>query len=114
MRAENIKVKLTIPIPIDKPDCNGVIYTKEAVENAVNNLRTDLPILYMDNEKEIDGMVIGTTTGTSHIVTWDDENQVCKITIEGNVFYGGTSCIVNGFEDGKVTGFEITTFGLSK
>lgn len=114
MRAENIKIKLTIPIPINKPDHNGTIYTKAAIENAVNNLRTNLPIMYMDNEKEIDGMVIGATTGTSHIVTWDDENQVCKVTIDGVVFYGGTSCTVNGFEDGKVTDFEIVHIGLSK
>lgn len=114
MRVENTKVKFTIPIPIDKPDCNGVVYTKEAVENAVNNLNTSLPIMYMDNEKEIDGMVIGTTTGTSHIVSWDDENQVCKITVDGVVFYSGAECVVDGFEDGKVTDFRIVSIGLSK
>ena len=113
MRVENTKVKLTIPIPINKPDCNGVVYTKEAIENAVNNLNTNLPIIYMDNEKEIDGMVIG-TTGTSHIVTWDDENQICKVTIDGIIFYSGAGLIVDGFEDGKVTDFRITSIGLSK
>ena len=34
MRTENIKATITIPIPYDKPDKNGNIYTKEAVEKA--------------------------------------------------------------------------------
>ena len=114
MRTDNIKVKLTIPIPVGKPDKNGVVYTKEAVENAVNNLYKNLPIIYRDNEKEIDGVVIGDTTDSSHITTWDFENQVCNVTVDGVVFYGGTECVVNKIEDGIVTDFSVTGFGLSK
>ena len=68
MRVENTKVKLTIPIPIDKPDLNGCVYTEEAVENAVNNLRTNLPIVYKESTTT-DEKVIGATTGTPSIVT---------------------------------------------
>ena len=112
MRVENTKVKITIPIPIDKPDRNGVVYTKEAIEKAVNNLRTNLPILYGDGEA--DKKVIGATNGNSHIINWDSENQICKMTVDGIVFYSGAEIIVNGFEDGKVTDFEIVSIGLSK
>ena len=111
MRTEYIGVKITIPIPYDKPDQNGVIYTKEAVENAVNHLHKNLPIIDRDNGNE---EVIGVTTGDSHIATWDFENQVCKVTIEGAVFYGGTECIINKIKDGKITDFEIVGIGLSK
>ena len=114
MRVKNTKIKLTIPIPVNKPDCNGVMYTKEAVENAVNNLNTNLPIIYRDNEKEIDGMVIGTTTGTSHIVTWDHDNQVCNMVIDGVVFYGGAELVVNEIKDGVITDFSFSGIGLSK
>ena len=34
MRTENIEVTFKIPIPVDKPDLNGVIYSKEAIRNA--------------------------------------------------------------------------------
>lgn len=112
MRVENARVKITIPIPIDKPDKNGVVYTKEAIENAVNNLHTNIPILYGDGEA--DKKVIGTTIGNLHIVTWDSENQICKMTVDGVVFYSGAEIIVNDFEDGKVTNFEIVSIGLSK
>lgn len=108
MRTDNIKVKLTIPIPVGKPDKNGVMYTEKAVENAVNNLHKNLPIV---ND---DGVVVGTTTGNTHIATWDFDNQVCNVTVDGVVFYGGTSCIINEIEDGVVTDFRITGFGLSK
>ena len=110
MRTENIKVKITIPIPYDKPDKNGNIYTEEAVEKAVNNLRKNLPIIFRDESEE---KVIGTTTGDSHIATWDFENQVCKLTVDGEVFFGGTECLYE-VEDGTVTDFQIIGIGLSK
>ena len=110
MRTENIKVAITIPIPYNKPDKNGNIYTEEAVEKAVNNLRKNLPIIFRDKSEE---KVIGTTTGDSHIATWDFENQVCKLTVDGDVFFGGTECKVD-IKDGKITDFTITGIGLSK
>ena len=111
MRVENTKIKLTIPIPVDKPDDNGVIYTKEAVENAISNLGTKLPIVYQDNT--CDAQVIGITTGNLHIVTWDSENQVYKVTVDGVVFYGGAEIIVNEIENGKISDFSIVSIGLT-
>lgn len=32
MRCSNISVSFRIPVPIDKPDGNSTVYTKEAVE----------------------------------------------------------------------------------
>ena len=90
MRTENIEVKITIPIPFNKPDKNGNIYTEEAVENAVNNLHKNIPIIFRDESED---KVIGATTGDSHIATWDFENQVCKVTVDGTVFYGGTESV---------------------
>lgn len=110
MRTENIKVAITIPIPYNKPDKNGNIYTEEAVEKAVNNLRKNLPIIFRDESGK---KVIGTTTGDSHIVTWDFENQVCKLTVDGEVFFGGTECTV-GIDNGKIVNFKIVEIGLSK
>ena len=110
MRTENIKVTITIPIPYDKPDKNGNIYTKEAEEKAVNNLRKNLPIVFRDESEE---KVIGTATGDSHIVTWDFENQVCNLTVNGEVFFGGAEGIVTA-NNGKIVDFEILGIGLSK
>ena len=111
MRVEGAKFKLTIPIPINKPDCNGVIYTEEAVENALSDLQKNLPILYKDND--CDAKVIGATTGDSHIVTCDSENQICKLTVDGVMFYSGADIIVNEIEDGKISDFRIASIGLT-
>lgn len=112
MRVENAKVKITIPIPIDKPDANGIVYTEEAVENAINNLQSRLPILFKENAK-FEEKVIG-ATGTSHIVSWDSDNKVCKLTIEGVVFYSGAEIIVNEMtKDGKISDFRIASIGLT-
>ena len=110
MRTNNIKVTMTIPIPYDQPDNNGDIYTKEAVEKAVNNLYKYLPIIYRGESEE---KVIGTITGDSFITTWDYENQVCKLTVDGEVFFGGTECIAD-IDNGKIIDFEIVGIGLSK
>lgn len=103
-----IKVNLTIPIPFDKPDANGTVYSQKAVEKAVNSLHKNLPI------RDDNGKVLGTTTGTSHIATWDFENQVCKMTVEGMVYYGGAECVINEMRDETITDFTIVGLGLSK
>ena len=113
MKDEMTKVKLTMHIPFDTPNKNGAVLTKEAVENAINNIPTNMPIIYRNNKDEYNEKVIGATTGNSHIVTWDFENQVCKLTVDGEVFFGGTECLYE-VKDGKVTDFQIIGIGLSK
>ena len=112
MRTENISVKLTIPIPFDKPDGNMTIHTKEAVENALNNLPKNLPILYRGTELD-DTKCIGATIGDSRIATWDFENQICEVTIDGVVFHGGADIIVNEMKNGEISDFTITSCGIS-
>lgn len=114
MRTKDIKVTITISIPFDKPNKNGVVYTQAAVENTVNHPYKNLPIIYRDNGNAMDDKVIGVTTGNSHITTWDFENQICEVTIDGVVFYGGTEYIVNEMKDNQVTDFEIVGIGLFK
>ena len=114
MRTENIEVKFTIPIPINRPDGNGVIYTKEAIEKAIDNFNYGMPIIYRDDVDSLvdNAKVVGFTKSFSD-VTWDDENQVCKMTLDGVVFYGGTDCVFNEIKDGIVKDFRITSVGLS-
>lgn len=97
--ANNIKIKLTIPISYDKLNDNGCIFTKEAVEDAVKNLQTKLPIMFKDR-------VIGATTGKTYVTTWDNENQVCNLTIDGVIFNGGFECTV------EVTGNKVTSMKI--
>lgn len=114
MRTNNIKVKLTIPFPVDTPDANGVVYSRYAIERAINSLRKGLPIMFRGNQSALENPIpIGCTTGDTHIVTWDNDNGVCNVTIDGVVYFGGTECIVKDIEDNIVKDFEIVGFGLS-
>lgn len=49
MRVENIEVTFKIPVPVDKPDLNGITYSKEAIKNAYKNVKS-IPI-EIPNEK---------------------------------------------------------------
>lgn len=104
------KIKLTIPIPIDRPNANGVIYTKDAVTKAMSILNKNIPILYRDKSCE---KVIGSTTGDCHIVRWDFENQVCNLTVDGVLFSSGVDVMINEVKDGEITNFKITNIGIN-
>ena len=114
MRLDNLKVQLTLVIPFGHPDKNGIMYSKEAIEKAISDFDGKLPILYRDNDSCKDGVVVGNTIGETYSVLWDDENQVCEVIVNGNLYYGGTECIVNEIRDGVVTDFRITSVGLSR
>lgn len=107
---ETSKVKITIPFTFNKPNANGVIFTEEAVERAVSNLHKNIPIVFGDG---VNAKAIGFTTGTSHIVTWDSENQVCKVTVDGVLMNSGASIVVNEMENDQITDFRITGIGVS-
>lgn len=104
------KVKITIPFAFNKPNANGTVFTEEAVERAVSDLRRNIPIIFGDG---MDAKAIGYTTGISHIVTWDSENQICNVTVDGILMNGGATIIVNESEDNQITDFRIAGIGVS-
>jgi len=114
MRLDNLKVKLALVIPFGRPDKNGVMYSREAIEKAVGDFNGKLPIIYRDNDSCKDGVVIGNTVGETCSVLWDDEQQVCEVVVNGNVYFGGADIIANEIKDGAVTDFRITSVGLSR
>ena len=107
---DKTKIKLTIPIPIDRPNANGVIYMEDAVSKAMSILNKNLPILYRSNSDE---KVIGTTTGSCHMIHWDFENQTCNLEVDGTLFSSGVDIMINEVKDGKITNFKITNIGIN-
>jgi len=103
MRCENIKVKFSIPIPINKPDSNGNIYTEEAVINAYKNINNFPIIKFNDKGEEV---VVGVANKV------DYSNGI--VNVEGIIYYGGTEEIVKINDENKITSFEISSFGISE
>ena len=112
MKNEMTKVKFTIHIPFDRPNKNGTVFSKEAIENAIYNTPTNIPIIYKSNEGEFNDKVIGTTTTNLYIADMDFENQLCKIIADGIVFYSGADIVVNKIENDVISDFRITDIGL--
>ena len=99
------KVTLTTGITYDKPNINGRIYPKEVVNSAVTNLPTELPITY-------NGKVVGTAVTDSALVKWDDDQQVCTVTIDGMLYNSSITASVNSVNN-RATFMNITGFDIS-
>ena len=106
MRTENIEVTFKIPIPVDKPDLNGVIYSKEAIRNAYKNVK-NIPIEMPNNNGEF--FPIGVAQEVELI---EDENGM-YVTGVGFIWHGGTEESVE-IKDGKVTSFKVNGIGIAK
>lgn len=106
MRSENIEVTFKIPIPVDKPDLNGRIYSKESIRNAYKNVK-DIPIEIPCNDGWF--LPIGVAQKVELI---EDENGM-YITGVGLVWHGGTEESVEIKED-KVTSFKVNGIGIAK
>ena len=106
MRSENIEVTFKIPILVDKPDLNGVIYSEEAIRNAYKNVK-NIPIEMPNNDGEF--FPIGVAQEVELI---EDKNGM-YITGVGLVWHGGTEESVE-IKDSKVTSFKVNGIGIAK
>lgn len=116
MRTENIKVKLDISVPTDRPDKNGNIYTTDAVLKACTKEKLDkLPLIFRDQGSE---KVIGAVLSDNLKIVRDVDNRVYHINIDGLICYGGIEGYVNRMhknENGEtvIDDFTIAGFGIS-
>lgn len=103
MRCNDIQVILKIPVPIDKPDGNGVMYKEDAIKKACDKANGCPITRYDDNGNEI-------PIGVANKVEYSDG----FILIDGISFYGGTNDIIKSLDKDIITSMEITSFGLSE
>lgn len=103
MRTKFIKTLLEIPVPIDKPDLNNVVYTEEAVKKACQEAK-GLPIIMHcpNGETKVVGVAENVRYESGHIL------------VDGCIFYGGTEESVLFDDDKKIISMEIQGFGISE
>lgn len=101
MRSGNIKVTFSIPISINKPDDNGIIYTEEAIIKACENANNQ-PIIQFNNKGE--EIVIGHSNNVKYSNGF--------IWVEGVIYHGGTNDVVDILKAGTVFDFKISSFGM--
>ena len=103
MRSSNIQVSFKIPVPINKPDGNGVVYTKEVVEKAVLESKLGLPIEIINGMESI---VVGVTDKLKLI--YNDEYY---IEVSGVIWHGGTKETVD-VKDNMIDSIQIVGIGI--
>ena len=114
MRQEKISTKflLSFPLPDGKPDGNGVVYTKEAVEKALAEMPASIPIIYRFKTGE--SVKIGYTCNRPSTLKYCADH-IIRFEIEGIINAGGTECeasIDRKVDITTVTDFKITAIGL--
>lgn len=101
MRCKNIKTSLKIPVNINQPDGNGVIYTEEAIIKACENASNQPIITYNENG---DHVVIGVASN----IKYEDGH----ILVDGYINAGGTTESVLFNDNKEIISMEISGFGL--
>lgn len=111
MRETNEQITITMNFPYDKPDANGVVYSKEAVKRAIDKGFSRLPLVTLDSRGE--SRVIGMATDIPPVTIWDDKECVCRCIIDAIIFSGGTECRAVLAEDKTVKEFDIVSLGFA-
>ena len=104
MRCSNIQVSFKIPVPINQPNGNGIIYTKEAVENSVNNLKCIVPIVIREG-------IVETVIGFANKLKFIEEDQEYYLLGNGYIKHGGTEEKLD-IQNNMVTSMEIVSIGI--
>jgi hypothetical protein len=113
MTQENIHVKISLSFPLTgrKPDRNGVVYTKEAVEKPLIGISDEIPIIDRTNGK---ATIIGHTCGLPPKISIFSNEKVF-FEAEGVIKAGGTECEATAINEAgvtTVTDFSITAIGI--
>lgn len=102
IRSEYIGVTFKIPVRVDKPDRNGIVYSANAIRKACEEF-TSSPLEFVDENGT------STTIGTcDNLKFLEDVNMVC---VDGYVWHGG-SCESVEFLDKIVNSMNITSIGI--
>lgn len=99
-----IEITMKVPFPIEKPDRNGIIYTEDAIKNAVNNFTSSAPLRIWKDD-------ICTVIGHVDNIELSD---AFEITAHGVCYFGGTNEMANEIENNIVSSFELLSFGISE
>ena len=84
MRVNNIEVKMKIPLPIDKPDGNGITYSRAAFMEAFKNC-TNLPFCVIT--KDGDWVNIGAARDIQYHTSPDGD----FVIVSAVLWHGGTN-----------------------
>lgn len=107
MRTDNINITMKMPLPVNNPDRNGTMYSKEAFQKAFEDAK-DKPLEVLLNNGT--RAVIGTIQDMSYV---EDEFGDYAL-VNGRIMYGGTCEYIEDLEkvSGVITGMTLASVGI--
>lgn len=107
MRLDNIKVTFKSKLPINEPNSNGVMYTRDAVIKAYEEARNRVLIEFSNVEGEF------VPIGIAQELELIEEDGNMYVTGCGLIYHGGTEENVE-MENNTVGMFSITGIGVAR
>lgn len=107
MRLDNIKVTFKSKLPINEPDGNGVMYTREAIIKAYEEAKNRVMIEFSNVEGEF------VPIGIAQELELIEEDGNMYVTGCGLIYHGGTEENVE-MENNTVNNFTITGIGIAR
>lgn len=107
MRTDNINITLKMPLPINNPDRNGVMYSKEAFQKAFEDAKNKPLEILLNNGSR-------TPIGVIQDITYIEDEFGDYALVNGRIMYGGTCEYIQDLEkvSGVITSMTLASVGI--
>lgn len=107
MRTDNINITLKMPLPINNPDRNGVMYSKEAFQKAFEDAKNKPLEILLNNGSR-------TPVGVIQDITYIEDEFGDYALVNGRIMYGGTCEYIQDLEkvSGVITSMTLASVGI--
>lgn len=107
MRTDNINITMKMPLPVNNPDRNGVIYSKEAFQKAFEDVNgKPLEVLLNNDTRAVIGVI--------QDITYVEDEFGDYALVNGRIMYGGTCEYIEDLEkvSGVITSMTLASVGI--
>lgn len=107
MRTDNINITMKMPLPINNPDRNGVMYSKEAFKKAFEDVNGRPLEVLLNNGNRI-------PIGVIQDITYVEDEFGDYALVNARIMYGGTCEHIQDLEkvSGVITSMTLVSIGI--
>ncbi len=109
MRTKNIEITMKLPFQVEKPDQNGVVYSQEAILDAIKKSKLGTGSIPLDVENAM-GIA---TIGKIDKLTYEIGNDESYLVAHGMIFHGGTSEDATSNDGSQIDIMKILSLGIT-
>lgn len=109
MRTKNIEITMKLPFQVKKPDQNGVVYSQEAILDAIKKSKLGTGSIPLEVENAM-GIA---TIGKIDKLTYEIGNDESYLVAHGMIFHGGTSEDATSNDGSQIDIMKILSLGIT-